>query len=153
MIPRPCSTASANAPYLKLVDTFRTAAVESAHSWHDRARREAELCGRNSLSADTTSILNDLPATGATQLLCDAGTNIPAFAAACRKTGRAFRANVDARLVHRGPVEAIRRQTAEILQTAGARPGFLLSRVVVAYDCEPSHVLVIREILDQGVDA
>ena len=102
------------------------------------------------IGGDTTSIVSDLPATGATQLLCDAGTNLPAFAAACRKAGLSFRANIDARLVHRGPIEAIRRQTAEILQTAGTQPGFLLGCGVVAYDCEPDHVLAIRDILEQG---
>ncbi|MDW7759484.1 MAG: uroporphyrinogen decarboxylase family protein [Acidobacteriota bacterium] len=103
------------------------------------------------IGGDTTSIMSDLPATGATQLLCDAGTNIPAFAAACRKSGLAFRANVDARLVHQGPIEAIRRQTTEVLRTAGTQPGFLLGCGVVAYDCEPDHVLAIRDILEQGV--
>jgi uroporphyrinogen decarboxylase len=99
------------------------------------------------IGGDTTRILDSLLATGATQLLCDAPADLDAFKRACAAAGVPFRANVDARLIHRGPPEAIRREALRIAGQCRDFPGFLLGCGIVAYDCPPEHVLALREAL------
>ncbi len=100
------------------------------------------------IGGDTTPILEDLLRTGATQLLCDAGADLEAFQRRCREERRAFRASVDARLVHQGTPAAIRREGLRILEAAGRQPGFLFGCGVVAYDTPPENVLALRQALD-----
>lgn len=100
------------------------------------------------IGGNTTPILDALLASGATQLLCDAGADLEAFLDGCGRARLAFRASVDARLVHRGPPSAIRAAAEQILARAGHYPGLLLGCGVVAYDTPPAHVLAIREALE-----
>jgi uroporphyrinogen decarboxylase len=100
------------------------------------------------IGGDTTAILEDLVRTGAPQLLCDAGADLMRFLGTCRAERRALRASVDARLVHGGPPEAIRAEARRILEAAEGQPGFLFGCGVVAYDCEPRHVIALREARD-----
>lgn len=100
------------------------------------------------IGGDTSSVIDDLIATGASQLLCDAGADLGLFLA---KTGAArvpFRASVDARLVHGGPPDAIRAAARAVLEKCSHHPGFLFGCGVVAYDCDPAHVIALRECLD-----
>lgn len=101
------------------------------------------------IGGDTTPILDDLIRTGASQLLCDAGSDLGTFRERCRRERRALRANVDARLVHRGTPEEIRAEGLRILNAAGSGSGFLLGCGVVAYDCDPANVLALREARDE----
>jgi len=100
------------------------------------------------IGGNTTPVLEELIATGATQLLCDAGADLEAFRRRCSQARLPFRASVDARLVHRGPAQAVREAAAEILRRCGDYPGLLLGCGVVAYDCPPEHVLALREALE-----
>lgn len=100
------------------------------------------------MGGDTTPILDDLIATGAGQLLCDAGSDLGLFAKRCREERRPLRANVDARLIHRGRPEDIKAEGLRILREAAMGSGFLLGCGVVAYDCEPGNVLALREARD-----
>ena len=100
------------------------------------------------IGGNTTSIVDDLIATGATQFLSDRPANLKKW---CEKGLAArvpVRANVDAILVNRGPAAAIRRQAMEILSDCRDHPGFLLGCGVVAYDADPSHVLAIRQAIE-----
>ncbi len=97
------------------------------------------------IGGNTDSIVNDLAATGATQLLCDSPSTPSRFRAA----GIPFRASVDARLVRSGPPEAICNKARQILAECGAQPGFLLGCGVVAYDTPPEHVQVIRKAISE----
>ena len=99
------------------------------------------------IGGDTTRILGDLLATGATQVLCDAPADLDAFKRACAAAGVPFRANVDARLIHRGPPEAIREEALRLAARCRDFPGFLLGCGIVAYDCPPEHVLALRGAL------
>lgn len=105
------------------------------------------------IGGDTTPILEDLLRTGASQLLCDAGSDLELFGKRCREERRAFRANVDARLVHRGGPDEIRAEALRILRAAGREPGFLFGCGVVAYDCDPANVLALREARDEFCSA
>ncbi len=100
------------------------------------------------IGGNTTPILDELMATGATQLLADAGSDLQAFRQRCGQAHLAFRASVDARLVHRGPADAIREAASDILRRVGDYPGLLLGCGVVAYDTPAAHVLAIREALE-----
>ncbi len=100
------------------------------------------------IGGNTTPILGDLIASGASQLLADAGSDLEVFRRRCAEARLAFRASVDARLVHRGPADAVRESALEILRRVGDYPGLLLGCGVVAYDTPPSHVLAIREALE-----
>ncbi len=100
------------------------------------------------IGGDTTPVLDDLIATGAAQLLADRPSNLLKFREKCLAARVPFRANVDARLVHSGPPEAVRRQALEILGQCQDHPGFLLGCGVVAYDTPPEHVLAIRQAID-----
>ncbi|HOI44610.1 MAG TPA: uroporphyrinogen decarboxylase family protein [Candidatus Aminicenantes bacterium] len=101
------------------------------------------------IGGNTTAVLEDLLATGAGQLLCDAGSDLERFRARCGERRLPLRANVDARLVHRGPADEIRRRALDILRRAGAQPGFLMGCGVVAYDCPPAHVLAVKEAIEE----
>jgi len=101
------------------------------------------------VGGDTTSIIDDLIATGATQFLSDHPANLRQWCEKALAARVPVRANVDAVLVNRGPVSAIRRQAMEILKDCHDHPGFLLGCGVVGYDCNPDHVLAIRECLDE----
>ena len=101
------------------------------------------------IGGNTTSIIDELIATGATQFLSDRPANLAKW---CEKGLAArvpVRANVDALLANRGPVEAIRRQAVEILQDFHRHPGFLLGCGVIGYDGNPEHVHAIRNVLDE----
>ena len=99
------------------------------------------------IGGNTNSIVDAQIATGVTQLLCDRPASLARFREACRPARVAFRANVDARLVHSGPPEAVRAQADEILAECRDHPGFLLGCGVVAFDTPPENVLAIREAL------
>lgn len=101
------------------------------------------------IGGNTTPLLEDLAASGATQLLCDAGADLAAFRRRCAEARLALRASVDARLVHRGPPEAVREAALRILREAGDFPGLLVGCGVVAYDTPPQHVLAIRQALEE----
>jgi uroporphyrinogen decarboxylase len=99
------------------------------------------------IGGNTTSIIDDLIATGATQFLSDRPANLAQW---CQKGLAArvpVRANVDARLVHSGPVAAIRKQSMEILSGFHNHPGFLLGCGVVAYDCPAEHTHAILDAI------
>lgn len=100
------------------------------------------------IGGNTTSIIDDLIATGATQFLADRPANLGQWCARARAAGVPVRANVDALLVNRGPARLVRRQAVEILREFHTHPGFLLGCGVVAYDGNPEHVQVIRSALD-----
>jgi uroporphyrinogen decarboxylase len=111
------------------------------------------LAGARSLpliiGGDTTPILEDLLATGAGQLLCDAGADLSLFLEKCGEAKRALRASVDARLVHTGKPEEVREEAGRILGRISGRPGLLFGCGVVAYDCDPRNVLALREARDE----
>jgi uroporphyrinogen decarboxylase len=99
------------------------------------------------IGGNTTSIIDDLIATGATQFLSDRPANLAQW---CQKGLAArvpVRANVDARLIHSGPVAAIREQSLEILRDFHNHPGFLLGCGVVAYDCPAEHTHAILDAI------
>lgn len=99
------------------------------------------------IGGNTTPILPYLIDTRVPQLLCDAPADLGAFLDQCSRARVPFRANVDARIVHRGPVSAIRDAALALLRRAGRYPGLLFGCGVVAYDCPPDHVLALREAL------
>jgi uroporphyrinogen decarboxylase len=99
------------------------------------------------VGGNTTSIIDDLIATGATQFLSDRPANLRKWCERALAAGVPVRANVDAVLVNRGPVSEIRRQAVEILRDCRDHPGFLLGCGVVAYDGKLENVLAIREVI------
>jgi len=90
-----------------------------------------------------------LIATGATQFLADRPADLRKWCARTLSSRVPLRANVDALLVNRGPVSAIRRQAVETLRICHAHPGFLLGCGVVAFDGNTEYVLAIRQVLDE----
>jgi uroporphyrinogen decarboxylase len=100
------------------------------------------------VGGNTTAIIDDLIATGATQFLSDRPANLAKWLEKARLARVPVRANVDALLVNRGPAAAIRRQAVEILENFHTQPGVLLGCGVVGYDCNPDHVQAIRTVLD-----
>ncbi len=101
------------------------------------------------IGGDTTPVLEDLLATGAPQLLCDAGSDLERFLARCREERRALRVSVDARLVHNGALEEIRSEARRLLAAAQGQPGLLFGCGVVAYDCDPARVVALRDVRDE----
>ncbi len=102
------------------------------------------------IGGDTTPILEDLLATGAGQLLCDAGADLDLFLKRCGDERRPFRASVDARLVHTGRPDAVRGEARRLLSRIAGRPGLLFGCGVVAYDCDPRNVRALREARDEA---
>jgi uroporphyrinogen decarboxylase len=101
------------------------------------------------IGGNTTPIIGDLVSTGASQFLCDRPASLEKWKQQALAAGVPFRANVDARLVNIGPVDAIRRQALEILRECRHHPGFLLGCGVVAYDGRREYVDAIsRAIAD-----
>jgi uroporphyrinogen decarboxylase len=102
------------------------------------------------IGGNTTSVIDDLIATGATQLLCDHSSDLAQFGAKCRQAGVSFRANVDAVLVNRGTADEVRRAALKILSVCGQQPGFLLGCGVLDYNANPEVVCAIRHALEQA---
>ena len=102
------------------------------------------------IGGNTTAVIDDLIATRATQLLCDANANLGRFFEKTLAARVPFRANVDARLIHSGPPEAIRAAARVVLEKGKDHPGFLLGCGIVAYDCDPAHVRALREALEHA---
>jgi uroporphyrinogen decarboxylase len=100
------------------------------------------------VGGNTTAIIDDLIATGATQHLSDHPANLAKWCEKSLAAGVAVRANVDALLVNRGPVEAVRKQAVGILKEFHAQPGFMLGCGVVAYDGPAEMVHEIRRTID-----
>lgn len=100
------------------------------------------------IGGNTTPIIDDLLATGATQFLSDHPANLAKWCEKALAARVPVRANVDALLVNRGPAAAVRRQAVEILRDFHNHPGFLLGCGVVAYDGVPEYVHAIRQALD-----
>lgn len=100
------------------------------------------------IGGNTTSIIDDLIATGATQFLSDRPANLQKWCEKALAARVPVRANVDAVLVNRGPVSAIRRQAMEILKDCHDHPGFLLGCGVVGYDCPKEHPLAIKQAIE-----
>jgi uroporphyrinogen decarboxylase len=96
------------------------------------------------IGGDTTPIVEDLLVSGATQLLCDAGSDLERFRTRCFEERMAVRVNVDARLVHRGTPEEVGAEARRLLRAAGDRPGLLFGCGVVAYDTDPANVIGVR---------
>ncbi len=99
------------------------------------------------IGGNTTPIIDDLIASGASQFLCDRPASLEKYREKCLKAGVPFRANVDAVLVNSGPAKAIRRQALEILRDCKDHPGFLLGCGVVAYDGKREYVDAILEAI------
>lgn len=102
------------------------------------------------IGGNTTSVLDSLLSCGATQLLCDPPADLTLFRDRCAAANMPFRANVDSRLVHSGPVQAIAHRARQILALCANTPGFLLGCGVVPYDTPPAHVLAIRDALSSS---
>ncbi len=100
------------------------------------------------IGGNTTSIVPVLIRTGATQFLCDWGSNFNTWRDTCAGITAPFRANLDARLIHTGTVAAITAQTQALLEQAASVPGFILGTGVCAYDINPANILTVREILE-----
>jgi len=99
------------------------------------------------IGGNTTPIIDDLIATGATQFLSDRPANLALWCEKALAAHVPVRANVDARLVHGGPVSAIRAQAMEILSQFHDHPRILMGCGVVAYDCPPEHPLAILQAI------
>ncbi|MEN6606583.1 MAG: uroporphyrinogen decarboxylase family protein [Bryobacteraceae bacterium] len=101
------------------------------------------------IGGNTTSVIDDLIATGATQFLSDRPANLKKWCEKALAARVPVRANVDAILVNRGPVSEIRRQAVEILREFRDHPGFLLGCGVVAFDGTPEWVRAIHEVIKE----
>ena len=100
------------------------------------------------IGGNTTAVIDDLIATGATQFLADHPSNLALWCEKALAAGVPVRANIDALLVNRGPVADIRLQALAILKRFHHHPGFLLGCGVMGYDGNPEHIHAIRQTLD-----
>jgi uroporphyrinogen decarboxylase len=99
------------------------------------------------IGGNTTSVIDDMIATGAQQLLCDHCCDLDKFGDKCMAARMPFRVNVDALLVNGGTSAEVRRAACEVLGRRGEQPGLLLGCGVVDYNCDPQVVNAIREAL------
>ncbi|HWR54660.1 MAG TPA: uroporphyrinogen decarboxylase family protein [Bryobacteraceae bacterium] len=96
------------------------------------------------IGGNTTSVIDSLLATGATQFLSDSPANLKCWCEKAMAARVPVRANVDAALVARGPASEIHRRATEILRECRDYPGLLLGCGVVPYDVKPEHVMAIH---------
>lgn len=101
------------------------------------------------IGGNTTPIIDDILATGATQLLADPPANLARWCEKALAAQLPVRANINALLVNSGPASAVRRQAVEILKSYQHHPGLLLGCGVVAYDGVPEHVHAIRQVIEE----
>jgi uroporphyrinogen decarboxylase len=101
------------------------------------------------IGGNTTPIIDELIATGATQFLSDRPANLKKWCEKALAARVPVRANVDALLVNRGPVSEIQAQARQILAEFGNHPGFLLGCGIACWDCKPEHVIAIRDVIDE----
>lgn len=99
------------------------------------------------IGGDTTSIAGLLTRTGAMQFLCDFDADFETWRQACAAIPAPFRANIDARVVHRGTAAEVVKLAEAILEKGRAVPGFILGTGVCGYDTKPENILGVRKLV------
>lgn len=99
------------------------------------------------IGGDTTSIAELLTRTGATQFLCDFDSDFETWKNACAAVHAPFRANIDARVVHRGKAAEVVELAKRILEKGKDVPGFILGTGVVGYDTPTANITEVRKLV------
>lgn len=99
------------------------------------------------IGGETTSIAELLTRTGATQFLCDFDADFETWRLACEKAHAPFRANIDARTVHRGTTAEVVALAQAILEKGREVPGFILGTGVCAYDTRRENITEVRKLV------
>ncbi|MCW8133378.1 MAG: hypothetical protein KIS92_23750 [Planctomycetota bacterium] len=99
------------------------------------------------IGGDTTSIAELLTRTGATQFLCDFDADFETWRQACAAVKAPFRANIDARVVHRGKPPEVVELARQILAQGQDVPGFILGTGVCGYDTNPENIHGVRRLV------
>lgn len=99
------------------------------------------------IGGDTTSIAELLTRTGATQFLCDFDADFETWREACANVNAPFRANIDARVVHRGKSPEVVELARQILAKGQNVPGFILGTGVCGYDTNPENIHGVRRLV------
>lgn len=100
------------------------------------------------IGGDTTSIAELLTRTGATQFLCDFDADFEVWRQACENAHAPFRANIDARVVHRGTAAEVVKLAEGILAKGRDVPGFILGTGVCGYDTKRVNITSVRKLVD-----
>lgn len=97
---------------------------------------------------DTTPLLEDLIATGASLLLADHRSDLHQFKVRTMGMGLALRGNVDPRLVESGPIPPLVEATLRVLKVGKPGGRFILGTGVVPYATPPEHLLAMRQLVE-----
>jgi uroporphyrinogen decarboxylase len=102
------------------------------------------------IGGDTTRIAGLLARTGANNLLCDFSCDFDAWAAVCRREGRALRRNVSPRLIATATPEEIYDVTLREVRRGRELPGFILGTGVIPFGTPTENILALRRACRDG---
>ncbi len=100
------------------------------------------------MGGDTTSLLEDIIATGANNILCDHNADLNIFVERLKEEPVLLRANIDPLFLTIQPPEAILAKAREVLSVGRRHSGFLMGTGILPYDIAPEKVIAVREAID-----
>lgn len=138
---------SSGSPPLISPETFRSVIFPALSDMVAGARRLMNEPPPLILGGDTTSILEDLLATGTGYVICPAETDREGFMEVMRRyPSVAVRMNTPARLFATDDRRALQSELEYLAGVAGGRPATVLGSGVLPYDADPSIVQYAQEI-------
>lgn len=123
--------------------------AESIEKYHRALMDELKEKGVRAglvIGGNTQPIFDELVKAGASVLIADYGCDVARCKELAMSAGVTLRANVDPKLVHDGPPEAIYQDGQQICKIGAPGGRFLLGMGVVPYDTPTENVLVLKEV-------
>ena len=99
------------------------------------------------IGGNTLPISKYLLEVGANQILCDFNVDLEEYLKIISEKKIAIRANVDPRLIQKGPIEKIKEAGYKLLKKGSSYPKFILGTGVISYNTPRENVIALREII------
>jgi len=101
------------------------------------------------IGGNTLPISKYLIKVNSNQILCDFNADLDKYLQIVKDEKIAIRANVDPRLIQRGPLKKTKEAGYMLLRKGLSYPKFILGTGVIPYNTPPENVLALREIVRQ----
>ncbi len=99
------------------------------------------------IGGNTLSIAKYLLEVDTNQILCDFNVDLEEYLKIISGKNIAIRANVDPKLIQKGPTERIKEAGYRLLSKGSKYPEFILGTGVISYNTPRENVLALREII------
>ena len=99
------------------------------------------------IGGNTLPIAKYLMRIDSNQILCDFNVDLEEYLKIISEKNIAVRANVDPRLIQKGPLKRIKEAGYKLLKKGSSYPKFILGTGVISYNTPEENVLALREII------